>query len=266
MNEPPRMRDDPDADAELRALLREASETPGMPEAARRMLGAKLATYGGATALPAHAALAGWKWVGIAALVAVSSAGVWRANSTTAPRAPVPSAVVAVTPTSRATPQPVTAREPPTVVTPAVGVPAPPPAAHRRAHAPPVAEPVTEPVAPPVAAAPSEAPVAEEPLAAGVETNAEVARRSAEHQLLDRARAAVTSGRVDEALRLVAEHEQRFSEGRLVEEREVIALEALSRAGRRDEVRSRGERFLSSTPRSLYAPRVRRLVRDASGI
>ena len=50
------------------------------------------------------------------------------------------------------------------------------------------------------------------------------------------------------------------------EEREVIALEALSRAGRRDEVRSRGERFLSSTPRSLYAPRVRRLVRDASGI
>lgn len=64
-------------------------------------------------------------------------------------------------------------------------------------------------------------------------------------------------------MHLVAEHERAFPDGRLREEREAIALEALSRAGRREDVRRRGASFLSTWPRSLYAPRVRTLLRTA---
>lgn len=275
MNEPLRLRDDPDADDALRALLRETSETPGMPAAMRQALDVKVA----ATAMHAAATFAVWKWFGVAALVASLGAGVWRARASSRR---VPAArPVAVAVTSRSPSPP---RPPPAVVAapawpratpsrPVVTAPAPRPPRERArviastaevaVVAPPPSPPPMSPPPPPSPPPPTSPPPTW-PAAGG--PSSEAAQRSAEHQLLDRARADATAGRTDEALRAVAEHERLFPTGRLCEEREAIALEALSRAGRREAVRRRGEAFLSSWPRSLYAPRVRRLLRDADDL
>lgn len=278
MNEPLRLRDDPDADTELRALLREASETPGIPAAMRQSLGAKVA----ATSLHASASLAVWKWVGVAALAASVGVGVWGARATPH-RTPVARPVATVTTTARSPAPP--PRAPPAVVASPTsqGVPAPRPtvavtsprAPHGRVRVAPsftreaVVAPSTttllpaspQPSTPPT---PPTSVVTSGPATGGPSSVA--ALRSAEHQLLDRARAAESAGRVDEALRLVSEHERTFPDGRLREEREAIALESLSRAGRREDVRRRGASFLTSWPRSLYAPRVRTLLRAADDL
>lgn len=87
-----------------------------------------------------------------------------------------------------------------------------------------------------------------------VETATPVVEES-ESSLLNRAHAAVTSN-PDQALALTAEHARRFARGMLVQEREVIAIEALARLGRNDEAQARAATFHSNYPNSAYRRRI----------
>jgi hypothetical protein len=84
----------------------------------------------------------------------------------------------------------------------------------------------------------------------------------AELVLLRRAKADARSAPAH-ALRLVAEHEQRFPNGVLVEEREVIAIEALLASGQRAASEARAARFFKRFPNSAHARRVHALLEHA---
>jgi hypothetical protein len=62
------------------------------------------------------------------------------------------------------------------------------------------------------------------------------------------------------ALALVGEHERRYPDGLLGQERETVAVSALWQVGRRDEARRRAERFTEEHPRSTYVSRMRRIL------
>jgi hypothetical protein len=62
---------------------------------------------------------------------------------------------------------------------------------------------------------------------------------------------------------LVAEHERRFSDGKFVEEREAIAVEALVHAGALAEAETRAERFFARFPGSAYANRIETVLQSA---
>jgi hypothetical protein len=76
-----------------------------------------------------------------------------------------------------------------------------------------------------------------------------------ETQLLDRARAFLRNDAAA-ALELTREHERRFSRGLLVQEREVIAIDALLRAGQPTEAQHRAARFRERFPTSALSRRV----------
>jgi hypothetical protein len=86
---------------------------------------------------------------------------------------------------------------------------------------------------------------------------------AAELALLKRAKADARSAPAH-ALALVAEHEQRFPSGVLVEEREVIAIEALLVSGQRNAAEARAARFFARFPNSAHARRVHALLEDGS--
>jgi hypothetical protein len=73
--------------------------------------------------------------------------------------------------------------------------------------------------------------------------------------LLARARSALATDPA-EALALTGEHERTFSRGALAQEREVIAIDALLRLGRRAEARARVDRFHRLYPESTHGRRV----------
>jgi hypothetical protein len=79
---------------------------------------------------------------------------------------------------------------------------------------------------------------------------------SAERALLDEARRALAQEEGAQALALAGEHERRFAEPQLGEEREAIAIQALIVEGRYDEARARAARFRSASPNSLFLPAV----------
>jgi hypothetical protein len=91
------------------------------------------------------------------------------------------------------------------------------------------------------------------PTAAGV--GAAPVDLGAELDLLARARRVVASepGR---ALQLTAEHAQRFHDGVLTQEREVLAIDALSRLGHRDLAAARARRFIERYPDSAHRVRL----------
>jgi hypothetical protein len=68
------------------------------------------------------------------------------------------------------------------------------------------------------------------------------------------------------ALRAVARHIRLFPHGVLVQERELVALEALVRLGRGAEARARAATFLRLYPESMYTPRLRKLVSQAAPV
>lgn len=82
-------------------------------------------------------------------------------------------------------------------------------------------------------------------------------RPGGEAQLLERAQAALAF-RPAEALRLTREHEARFPRGALVQEREVIAIDALERLGRTGAAKARAAAFERRFHGSVHHPRVRR--------
>lgn len=83
-----------------------------------------------------------------------------------------------------------------------------------------------------------------------------------EQALVDRARAALSRGRPKDALAAVTEHERRFGRGRLAEEREILAIQALVADGRTTEARTRAARFRTTFPKSLFLPSLGKIVGD----
>ena len=81
----------------------------------------------------------------------------------------------------------------------------------------------------------------------------------AEVKLLERAQDALRT-RPEEAVALCTEHASRFPQGLLSQEREVIAIEALTQTGRLPEAQARAARFAASYPHSTHLRRVETLV------
>lgn len=80
-----------------------------------------------------------------------------------------------------------------------------------------------------------------------------------EPDLLGQAQAALASdpGR---ALSLAEQHSRRFPHGVLAQEREVIAIEALSRLGRHTEAAARATRFLHAFPTSAHRSKIESII------
>ncbi len=102
------------------------------------------------------------------------------------------------------------------------------------------------PVAPSLTVAPLPTPPGSGPTAPAGD------RLAQEQALVDTARAALARGRAADALRAADEHATRFPGGKLAEERENLAIQALAFAGRRDEALARAARFHERYPGSLY--------------
>lgn len=79
--------------------------------------------------------------------------------------------------------------------------------------------------------------------------------------ILRRARAAVASENFAAALDAVGEHQRRFPDGNLREERDALRVKALSGIGKSDEARAAAERFRERFPESVLAPRLEGTVR-----
>jgi hypothetical protein len=78
---------------------------------------------------------------------------------------------------------------------------------------------------------------------------------AAELDLLARARRVVSESPA-RALQLTAEHARRFQDGVLAQEREVLAIDALSRLGQRDLAAMRARRFVERYPNSAHRVRL----------
>lgn len=78
----------------------------------------------------------------------------------------------------------------------------------------------------------------------------------AERALLDAARAALVSGDSDIALGALDRHVRTFAHPILAEERDALFVQALVRAGRYNEARTRAEAFRAHMPNSLFRPAV----------
>jgi hypothetical protein len=89
------------------------------------------------------------------------------------------------------------------------------------------------------------------PTASGSAYDSELATDRA---LLDTARTAIARGDGDGALVALAKHEQRFPQSQFADEREVIAVQALVAAGRRDAAYERAKRFAAARPKSPLLP------------
>lgn len=233
MNAPRRLIDDPDANSDLRDVVRQAPAARSLDVVTRRRLGARVAR---ASAVPAVAA--GWLFVksAAAALAVVVGTGTvlvstgvvnWSPSSV-----PAESSKPALAPAPR--PRALPAVAPVVVESAAPAVPEPP-------------EPA---IAAPVAPVPSSVASASATL-------------SAEAALLERAR---TEMRRDAglALAIADEHRARFPKGQLTSERLLIQIEALHRLHRDDEARALAGRLLGGQSTGLYAERVRALLGESA--
>jgi hypothetical protein len=121
--------------------------------------------------------------------------------------------------------------------------------------------PAPVPVQPPVAAARSVrtgAPVAK-PAAPAEHLDAPSALR-AESELLGTARSRLAAADFRGALELVARLQARFPRGRLAQEREVVAIDALSGMGEQAAARARALAFSNRFPDSPYSAHVKHLL------
>jgi hypothetical protein len=174
------------------------------------------------------------RWIGWALGGTGALAGLWWAfgDPAEAPRAPAP--VIAA--------RPVSAERTPEVPPLQPAAPAPPPPRPAPEASRDGSMPQPEPRAPERPRAPA---------------HVRAPRPGGEAQLLDRAQAALAR-RPGEALRLTREHEARFPRGALVQEREVIAIEALERLGRAGAAKARAAAFERRFRGSVHHPRVLR--------
>lgn len=123
---------------------------------------------------------------------------------------------------------------------------------------------------PPLALAPAEPPPRQMPATAGLserspsapsaqDPHATSALREESLVLLE-ARAALRAGNPGSALELLNRARARFPRGALVQEREALTIEALSRSGQPQVAAQRAEAFLRQFPRSPHAADVRRYL------
>jgi len=87
-------------------------------------------------------------------------------------------------------------------------------------------------------------------------TTTEPAEVVDEVELLRRAHRETRSGQPAKALALVDRHAKEFPRSPLVQERSVVAIEALAAAGRLDEARARADAFRRAYPSSAYIRRI----------
>ena len=126
-----------------------------------------------------------------------------------------------------------------------------------------VAVPVTVVVSAPAASPPPVAPstsLASPPTTATVGT-AKGSSDAAERVLIEKIHSALGHGDPGGALSAVAEHEKQFPAGSHTDEREALAVQALSRQGRMDDARARADRFRKRFPGSFF----RSIVDNAVG-
>jgi hypothetical protein len=98
-------------------------------------------------------------------------------------------------------------------------------------------------------------PAATPPVSKGVKPPSEV-------ELLDRARAALKTEPA-KALALTRQHQRLYPDGALSQEREVLAIEALSRLGKKGNAEKRAGQFEQRYPGSAYQKKVETTVRDS---
>ncbi len=89
--------------------------------------------------------------------------------------------------------------------------------------------------------------------------SAQIETPDAEVRLLHRAQDSLR-GESLQALAICDEHGRRFPNGLLSQEREVIAIEALTRLGRLDDAKTRARRFRKANPSSSHLGRIEVLV------
>lgn len=237
-----------------RALLGRASAPRPRTAEERRRTTQRVARLAVA---PLVAGGAWFSWKGALLAAALVAGGVGVAVARRSP--PPPPAPVRVAPRAVTTPVVRRVEEQPARV---FGPPAPAPEVPRVVAARPV-RPVVSPARSPsraVEPAPG-APVVAPPVIASAPTGGDtapvIARPMEDGQhVLERARQLLGSEPA-EALRIA----ETVSSREVVEERELIAMDALHRLGRGDDLRARGQRFIERFPRSLYAERVRRWLR-----
>lgn len=73
--------------------------------------------------------------------------------------------------------------------------------------------------------------------------------------VLQRARVAVANGQFATALEAIAEHQRRFPNGSLQEEREALRVKALAGLGKTDDASAAARRFREKFPNSVLSPR-----------
>jgi outer membrane protein assembly factor BamD (BamD/ComL family) len=83
-----------------------------------------------------------------------------------------------------------------------------------------------------------------------------VSQLQAERRLLDEARTGLVAGDPDLALKRLEQHQHRFLNPLLAEERDAMWVEALAQAGRQDEARQRAAAFRRTYPQSLFLPTI----------
>jgi hypothetical protein len=255
MRQPTRWLEQEGASADVRKLLESARRSRALPDAVRARSIARLDRY---LVWPAAAGVLLWlkgvaiaAGIGVAGVVAVTQI---RPMLQAAPTAPVATVAVEASPTrSRA--------RPPTAAAPATttaAVPAP------VASAPPAPAPPAPTVASVAPFEPDRAPSAKPRLpAATASTPAqpELDPLTREAAMLEHARASLNRDPGASLAELDA-CAATFPSGTLRIERELLAVDALKRAGRRDEARRRGEALLVTARGSIYEPRVRSMLDD----
>jgi hypothetical protein len=227
VKEPLRLRDDPSVSDDLRSVLGSGAVSRVMTPSQRARTSKGIAAV---AAVPvATASLFGLKGIAIAAVVlggsvvAASSLSNRWSSETTDETAP-PARAFAATPPRTAAPAP----------------PAP-----------------TDEQAPPAPSAIDARPPS--PPAATPAVRPPVDSLRAEAATLERARSLVARD-PSAALSVLEQHAREFPKGKLSVERELIAVDALRRAGRVSEARGRGEALLARTQGGLYEGRVRDLL------
>jgi hypothetical protein len=242
MSAPRRWLDSADETHEIRSLFAAGRPTPGISRDSRARLSRRLATRLDATT--AATKTVAWRSVAVAAVlgVAATAAGAVGVRTLLAVHVRSPSAVPA----------------PPSAPTPSLRT------------VPPRAFPL------PDAVPSAETPAPAASIAAGASREAVAAPRSpapdtpspsasfdtpedtlaAELALLDEARTRYAAD-PRETLQVLDEHARRFPKGKLVLERELLALDALKALGRSAEERERAERLVQVVQGTIYEQRVR---------
>lgn len=264
-NEPKRWKDDDDAPARVRDVLRAGGAVPKMPDAVRAAVlaglpaspspGPSVGPGAGASAVKAVAVSPAVIAAGAVAAAIVVALIVWLARSET-PRQPdpVPSSIESGVMAAAAppiTPPPITSEA--ALARPQESASPAPNAAVSAPRPKPSSSAVAAPSAASTAAATSSASPASP---AGGDTLAE------ESAIIGRARASLASN-PSATLLAVDEHTRRFPRGELGSEREYLRISALRRLGRVDEAKTHAKAYLAKYPSSPQAPAVKSFLAEA---